>query len=219
MCAGNEENSTWSDAPGELLFSLPTICDWMPPVDEKSRCTDRSLRLHEDDWRQAELVSYDCRDDIEAMLDSIYNIYQKARSPVGAFRKIYVRNRVPEPLSGRRIEAAELRNRFRKAVDYDALGYESSEGCVQGGFAWRTEGGLLIYGRRDGDALHALCLEIFERGSGLETDGKILEAFCDGNRLVLVDWCMCQALMPGDELFMEYFLPAGRGYRSIARRP
>jgi len=219
MCADRDESGPLHAAPGEFLYSLPTICEWMPSVDEKSRCTDRSLRLHEDDWRQAELVSYDCRDEIESMLDAIYDIYQKARSPVGAFRKIYVRDRIPEPLSGRRIDADSLRRRFPGAVDYDALGYESSEGCVEGGFAWRTEGGLLIYGRRNGDALHALCLEILNRGPELEADGRALETFCDGNRLVLVDWCMCQALVPGDGQFMEYFLPAGRGYRSIGRRP
>lgn len=218
MNAEQDEGGKDFAAPGEIVFSLPTICEWMPPMTEKTSQTGEGLQLHEDDWRQAELIALDYRNEIEAMLSSIYDIYQKARSPMGAFLEIHVRNKIADPLGVRSITADSFRMRFHNVIDYDSLEYESFEGCVQGGFAWRTEGGLLVYGRQAGSFLHTLCIEILRRGPELEADGCNMEEFCAAHRLILVDWCMCEALVPGDELFREYFLPSGHGYRSIARR-
>lgn len=219
MHEDKNEGETDFAAPGEILFSLPTICEWMPPMTENTSRTGEVLNLHEDDWRQVELIALDYLNEIEAMLSSIYDIHQKARSPMGAFLEIHVRNKIADPLGGNRIEADSLRKRFNNLIDYDSLEYESFKGCVQGGFAWRTEGGLLVYGRQAGSFMHTICMEILERSPELEADRCIIEDFCAEYRLILVDWCMCEALVPGDELFREYFLPSGRGYRSIARRP
>ncbi|MDQ7826173.1 MAG: hypothetical protein RDV48_25445 [Candidatus Eremiobacteraeota bacterium] len=218
MGNGNNDGVSFA-APGDLLYSLPTICDWMPPLTEKTLDSVSALMLHEDDWRQVELIAMEHKDEIEAMLDGIYDIYEKERSPGGAFRKIYVRRLIADPLSVRRLNADSLRKLFSKAIEYHALRYEAFEGIVQGGFARRTEGGLLLYGRQDGSVLHTLCLEIIGRGRGLEEDGLVIENFCVAHRLVLVDWCFCQAMVPGDEPFRAYFSPSGKGYRSIGRRP
>ncbi|MDQ7826895.1 MAG: hypothetical protein RDV48_29115 [Candidatus Eremiobacteraeota bacterium] len=214
----DKEGATFA-APGDLLFSLPTICDWMPPLTERILYSGEILALHEDDWRQVELIAYEYCDDIEAMLAGIYDIYEKERSPGGAFRRIFVRDRIADPLSLKSIKVDTLRTHFQDATDYHFLGYEAFEGIVEGGFTWRTGGGLLVYGRHAGNVLHTLCLEILGRGPGLEKDRQVLEDFCRAHRLVLVDWCFCEALLPQEEGFRTYFSPSGRGYRSIGRRP
>src|SRR5688572_21762880 len=44
--------------PNEILYSLPTLSDAIPETDPGSRASGRRvLRLHEDDWRQIELIS------------------------------------------------------------------------------------------------------------------------------------------------------------------
>ena len=45
-----------------------------------------------------------------------------------------------------------------------------------------------------------------------------LPTICASHGLILIDWCTCAALSPGDKAFKTYFSPVGKGYRSIARR-
>ena len=66
------------------------------------------LELHEDDWRQVEFVSIVLRDDIEADLASVREIYEQHRKGPG-FDQIHVRKRITQPLKGTAVPVAERR--------------------------------------------------------------------------------------------------------------
>src|SRR3954452_13058218 len=55
--------------PKEILFSLPTLVDALPPIVAES-VTD-AYSLHEDDWRQREFVATSFRPEIASEFDMI----------------------------------------------------------------------------------------------------------------------------------------------------
>jgi hypothetical protein len=158
--------------PNTILFSLPTIENTMPPMSPG----DATCNMHEDDWRQHELVSARFEPEIAAELADIRKIHEDRTGP--GFKNIHVRSRIPEPLGGREVSLAALTA---------ALGAPAREavslagGVVTGGFAYAIGGGYL-YGREDGGLVREL-------GVARGTDPSGLAAFARTNQLVLVDWC------------------------------
>ncbi len=83
---------------GDLLFSLPTICDFIPGVAAgTTKLGKQVLELHEDDWRQVELVAASLRAEVGAELAAVRAIYDHDRDPGGAFRKLHVRKEPAVP--------------------------------------------------------------------------------------------------------------------------
>ena len=158
--------------PKTILFSLPTIENTMPPLEPG----DAACMMHEDDWRQHELVSSRFEPEIAAELADIRKVHED-REGMG-FKTIHVRSRIPEPLGGRTITLADLTA---------ALGDPTREGvslggsAVTGGFAFAIGDGH-VYGREDGGLVR-------EIGVDHGTDPSGLAAFARANQLVLVDWC------------------------------
>ena len=159
--------------PKTILFSLPTIENTMPPLDAAG---EAACALHEDDWRQHELVSARFEPEIAAELADIRKIRDDRTGP--GWKTIHVRSRIPEPLGGRTIAladlAAALGDPAREAL---ALGGTT----VAGGFAYAIGGGF-VYGREDGGLVRELAV-------ARRTDPSGLAAFAGANQLVLVDWC------------------------------
>jgi hypothetical protein len=158
--------------PKTLLFSLPTIENTMPPLGEGSA----ACNMHEDDWRQHELVSARFEPEIAAELADIRKIHED-RKGVG-FQSIHVRSRIPEPLAGRTLALADLTTALGDPVR-EAVALSGS--VVTGGFAYAIGGGYL-YGREDGGLVR-------EVGVARGTEPSGLAAFARANQLVLVDWC------------------------------
>src|SRR5690242_10699866 len=75
--------------PRQLLFSLPTISNELPACETVQ--APGALVLHEDDWRQIELVTHACRKEIAACIAQIERIYREHRKPSGAFDELHVR--------------------------------------------------------------------------------------------------------------------------------
>ena len=159
--------------PKAILFSLPTIENTMPPLQQGAGAT---CALHEDDWRQHELVSAGLEPELAAELADIRKIHDD-RVGVG-FKTIHVRGRIPAPLAGRTVPlealALALGGPRRDTV---SLG----DGQVVGGFAYAIGDGH-VYGREDGGLIQELAVA---RG----TDTRGLATFARDHQLVLVDWC------------------------------
>jgi len=101
--------------PGDILYSLPSIVDELPPPGP-GHSRSASLDLHEDDWRQVELVSRSLAARVAAEFDEIQRIYdeQGSRDASGrliGFRRIHLRSLTalvtPVPWPGR--DAGEVR--------------------------------------------------------------------------------------------------------------
>ncbi len=73
--------------PRGLLFSLPTICQAIAPIEPGSTKLNKAvIELHEDDWRQREFVSLTHQNQIDQHLFEIRRIYEQQRVGSG-FKK------------------------------------------------------------------------------------------------------------------------------------
>jgi len=160
--------------PKTILFSLPTIENQLPPLGPGAG--PAACMLHEDDWRQRELVSARLEPEIAAELADIRKIHEGRTGP--GFKTIHVRSRIPEPLGGRTVALADLVAALGNPERADiALG----GGVVTGGFAFAIAGGH-VYGREDGGLVVTLAL-------APGTDPAAISAFAPAHQLVLVEWC------------------------------
>jgi hypothetical protein len=172
--------------PSEILFSLPTLEDQAPPTGASSR---DAVQLHEDDWRQRELIAARFEPEVLAELSEIRTIYAEHRRGPG-FASLHVRKRIPEPLAGVSLAIGELEDLgTRGARRSIAIGPASqAEGSVVvGGFAFPFGGGM-VYGREEAGAVIALCLD------GDADDPSALAALAHTHDLVLVGWCSAELL-------------------------
>jgi hypothetical protein len=72
--------------PKPILFSLPTINDFLPAVRDSISRRDQDLTIHEDDWRQFEALSQEFDEAINAELADIRRIYdEKSEQPESTF--------------------------------------------------------------------------------------------------------------------------------------
>jgi hypothetical protein len=183
--------------PQEILYSLPTICDALPPVGSEPASAD-SLELHEDDWRQVELVSRSLAPAVDAELDAIRLIYTDHGSPdaegrISAFHRLHVRSidSLAEPPHW-----PQLRDLLpTPARTYAGVRFRGSPTLVVDSFALGF-GPLVCYGVVERDRVTVFGIHVTADGDGsVPADdstgptaaavGAVLRAF----DLTIVDWC------------------------------
>jgi hypothetical protein len=184
----------------DILFSLPSICDALPPVSGTRSGAD-ALEIHEDDWRQVELVANSLSGVIESELGAIRAIYDEharrdSDGGILGFDAIRARSHpatpLPESLSLRRV----LSMLPQPSRQYDGVAFEGTTGMAANSFA-AAFGPVNLYGLADGDAIEVLCLDVQpvpDAGppdliSGLR---EVIGVF----DLVIVDWCGCSVIGP-----------------------
>jgi hypothetical protein len=189
----------------KILYSLPTICETLPAV-SPTPVTTGSLELHEDDWRQVELVSRRLTATVDTELAAIRRVYEDdsqrdADGRIVAFRKIHTRSIIPlaDPLSWPRLQGLLP----APPHEYAGVRFRRSAVVVVGSFALGF-GPLTCYGITDQSRVTVL-------GLNLTTDsGSIpvapVEAVLRAFDLVIVDWCRCTVIEPGR--LADYFQAA-----------
>jgi hypothetical protein len=174
--------------PSKLLYSLPTIESAPPPM--RGGGDDDSFRMHEDDWRQIEIIAARFDGEVAAEFEAIRAVHAEAKG--AAFPRCHVRERIPRPLGGARLRLADVADAFG-APAVRALSFHDYAGVVDGGFAFRA-GDAVVYGREEKGALAVLGL-----AGGVES--APLLTLARAHSLVLVDWCGTNMLRPGHESF------------------
>jgi hypothetical protein len=191
-------------SPGDILYSLPTICDVIPPLREgSSKAGKRVLELHEDDWRQVELVSSLHRKALETELKSIELIFAAQRTPGGAFKSLHVRKEIPEPLSDVTLSMATLRAALPNARVFDGLGYQHAPGLIEGGFAFEASG-LTIFGLEQDSRVAACCFR-FQKLEKAQDHARTLARLTRDMDVVLVDWCKASVTETSESALGAYF--------------
>ncbi|MBI5543103.1 MAG: hypothetical protein HY901_04395 [Deltaproteobacteria bacterium] len=175
-------------APGDILFSLPTVASRLPPIAEgTSKLGKRVLELHEDDWCQLEVVASAQRAAIETELAAIRRIYEEAGAPAG-FKRTHLRRGLA--LLEARLPLAALRAQLPSAVDLDGVGFQGVSGLVAGGFAFEVSPELALYGTaKEGIVEHLGVV-------GSASEAAILAPTMAEYALVLVDWIRVK-MLPG----------------------
>ena len=188
--------------PGEILFSLPTISDDCGQATGSVLPHDGLFQIHEDDWRQVEFVAERFREAVAQELNDICAIYNEERVG-GAFRRIHIRRRIPEPLSGVSLRLEELVRCFPKQNSFDAVSFLNARGTIPGSFAWRSILGPVVWGlANDEGNVIVLCLA----HDSVHTDHlpEALSTLAQENELYLVDWCRATAIGGDASEFQEY---------------
>jgi hypothetical protein len=198
--------------PGNLLFSLPTICDVLPGIAPgSSKLKRRVLELHEDDWRQVELVCRSQQGEIEAGLAQIRRIYTDARTAEGFFRELHVRKEVARPLEGCRLTVNDVGRYFGSWTRLEGLAYRDVAGLVEGGFAGVSAAGLCLYGVASSAAVVTLGLQLANLQPQLQHEVSSLTRLMRDHQLSLVDWCRVQQIQGEEEELTRYLTTWCRG--------
>jgi len=163
--------------PKQILFSLPTLENALPPTRDGSGDV---LRIHEDDWRQVELVAPRFEPEIAAELAAIREVHAERTGP--GFRRLHVRERIPEPLAGTAIAIDAVARAPRRL-----LGFDGATTVVAGGFAVDVVGGA-IYGYEE--AGRVVVVGAWRAGS------EALATLARAQQLIIVDWCRATMIRP-----------------------
>ncbi|WPB81137.1 hypothetical protein KYC5002_18645 [Archangium violaceum] len=186
--------------PRELLYSLPSISDELPPIAEGSTKLGRNvLELREDDWRQVEFVALALQPAITTVFAAIKRIYTEHRKGYG-FDALHIRKEVPTPLEGSSLTLAELRGAVGEAVTWlDGISFAGVAGLVEGGFAVKLPSGPALYGLQREGRISVLGLHHTKASAAVEGDARLLAALASKHQLSLVDWCRVEQLPPSAE--------------------
>jgi len=175
--------------PKTILYSLPTLESALPalvPGDADA------LVIHEDDWRQIELVSVTHAAALDAELAAIREVISE-RGDLPGYRRLHVRERIPQPLAPARVPLDDVAIALGSPPRRDVAVADRGS-VVAGGFAFAAGDGA-IYGRAEHEHVVALC--VF-RDASLAA----LVELARTHDLVLVDWCATQVLRPGPRGFV-----------------
>ena len=172
--------------PKSILFSLPTLCDQLPPLlPGVPQLPPGAYRLHEDDWRQVEFVSAPDRAIAEKELGELRNF--KMANQVGqAWKAVYVRKSRSGAILSSRVPFARVVEIVNSQpvgpLFLDTMGAPAQ---VQGGFVLRLSPDAVLYGFQQDGVVVSLNLD----GCGNGPYPKApLSQLCREFKLVLVDW-------------------------------
>lgn len=174
-------------SPQDILFSLPTLNDFLPAVAPGStKLGQHVLELHEDDWRQVEFVARELGEVVAGELAQIRRILASRTGP--GFKTIHVREQPKSPLGERHLTLAALARALGDARAYDGVAYQSGAGLVAGGFAFDC-GATRVYGVASDGVVTTLALQ-----RAKDAPLHAFAAIAHGHALLLVDWCAAQLL-------------------------
>jgi hypothetical protein len=172
--------------PKSILFSLPTIENTSPAAGGDPTIGDE-LVMHEDDWRQLELISLVHEDILDEELDAIADVRLNHAAGVG-FKKIYVRSRIPHPIQPGTLALSDLGNVTGRAV---ALAGAARR--VENSFVIALGSNTSLYGIAENGDVRVLALRI--EGAVPDEALNLLERLQREHDLIFVDWCSCRTGM------------------------
>jgi hypothetical protein len=183
--------------PRKLLFSLPSICDYIPGLGDEP-VSGADCLLAEDDWRQVELVSRSLASEADEEIEAIRRIHEEAKAEVG-WREIHVRKH-PEPPIVEELTLADIARVFHDEFVLAGVSYHGATTRIKDGYSLTTPDGLRLYGVvTDGRVtVVGIAGRPVASGSGsVECLATLAKEF----DLDLVYWCRCARVAHDDPLF------------------
>lgn len=183
--------------PEDILFSLPTLCGAALPDTAPGKSPGGVVVLHEDDWRQVEMVSLTHAAAISAELADIQAILTGHAGPRGGWKKLHVRDRITSPLPAS-LTWKHLLSRLGRTDPLGAIAVGDPRSLVRGAVAASMRNGAVIWGVERNGALTALCLQNGWLAS--PTTVVTLKRVADELGLAIVDWCRCRVYAQGNPI-------------------
>jgi hypothetical protein len=187
-------NRVRSVSPHDILYSLPTLCDRLPATEPAATGVD-ALQLHEDDWRQIELVSASLADVVATELVAVRRVYDEhavagSDGRLIGFRNLHVRSGPQAPLIPP-LPQTTVRQALPAQRNYAGVGLGGVPGIAVGSFAFEY-GPIDVYGLAADGAVTVLGLQLSRPRSSAANDGATgLVDIMRALTLTLVDWCRC----------------------------
>ncbi len=183
--------------PKNILFSLPSICDSIPPLGDIPLTGDE-LVLAEDDWRQVEFVSEVFEREIASGLEAIRSIRENEAVGIG-WRKTALR-KAPETPVAASLSSTDVTRVL--GIDGNNIGatYGGADTRIENAFAFVVAEDLVVYGLESDGRVSVLALLL---RTAMLTDDSVtaLRGLAEKYGFQLVDWCRCSAAASGDPLF------------------
>ena len=183
--------------PGDILYSLPSICDAIPSLNNQP-LSGNEFVLAEDDWRQFELVSTDLAKEVDDEIEKIRLIHENSSTDVG-WREIHVRSKPELPIACA-LGLGDFCNAMHLPNPPHGVTYHGAQSQIADGYAFTTNG-LTVYGVAQRSEVQTIA---FDQYSDTSADAKTvawLKSLARELNLDLVYWCRCARVSPDDPLF------------------
>ncbi|MFF3561298.1 hypothetical protein ACFYXS_14775 [Streptomyces sp. NPDC002574] len=183
--------------PREIRYSLPTFFDPLPPA-EAPTGTGEPFVIHEDDWRQTEMVSRRLAGQVEAELRAIRRIHRQHSRVVGegassvhVYDEIHIRRAPTAPLATEVPQRRLFELLPVGGTSYTGVRCRDEQGRVVDSFAVDA-GPLTVYGQSQAGRVTVLCLAPSADAPGPSAAAECAAGLARAMRefdLLLVDWC------------------------------
>lgn len=193
-----------------VSLSASTFTDEGESIAAGAQSPEGCIKIEGDDWQQAEFVHQSHFAAIAGEMDAVRNIEENHKTEFG-WDDIHLRTSIAEPLAPARIRLPALLGLFPARTDFAGIAFWGDDHRVERGFAFRTEGGLTIYGQRlsggDGQQLGCICFErcAARRGDSLPAELAALSQFAGEHQLLLVAWGIPLQLEANARKYLEFF--------------
>ncbi len=177
----------------DILYSIPTLCSDLGELDKTASVSASSLELemHEDDWRQVEMISLTMSTAIAKELKGIREIYEHKRTATCSFTAMHRRAPIIT-LPSKSLSVAQIQTELGHQTSYSGITYFINGGKVAGvvkdGYAFKGAGGLIVYGQAEQGNATSIGIVPYG-GMDAEKASPVLAGFLKKHDLVLLDWC------------------------------
>jgi hypothetical protein len=184
--------------PQNILYSLPSICDVVPGVNNKS-LSGTELTIAEDDWRQFELISHKLADKVDTEIAKIQLIHETASVDVG-WREMYVRTKPAIPIVNN-IALTHLASILKVSTKSTGITYHGCQSPISDGYSFQLNDDFSIYGVAPSSKVQVIAIgQDFNVSPNAESIDRLQQLARKFN-LDLVHWCSCVRVSPDDPSF------------------
>jgi hypothetical protein len=182
--------------PHNILFSIPTLCDALPPLNAAmpGNLPDRTVRMAEDDWRQVEFVANGDQVAVDRELLELRRFKVEKRSGAG-WTDVYLRSSRGDSVRPLGIRLPDLLRTARATSSSDL--YLETGGAVakvRGGFTFPVHD-VTLYGHAEADGrVASLGILVPARGALKGETRTALLALCRTLGLFIVDWYRAEVI-------------------------
>lgn len=178
--------------PQDIRYTLPTISNELPEMDEATLFSGFELSLHEDDWRQNEFLPGAARRLVAQETAAIERIWTESgdlpEDGFQSFQRLHVRETIGEP--GLALDFARLQT-VLGASNPGSLKFHGLPGFVRHGFALKSATARYYGLLKNGTTVTHLCMDGIEQDSLAEVQA-VNQAF----DLLFVVWYHAQVITP-----------------------
>jgi hypothetical protein len=184
--------------PSDILYSLPSICNAIPEVNDRS-LAGSELTIAEDDWRQFELISNKLADKVDKEIAKIRSIHENATVGTG-WREMHIRKKPEIPIASN-IALTHLASLLKVSAKSPGITYYGSQSPIADGYSLTLNDDFSVYGVAPNSKVQVIAIGQDSNISPNNESIELLQQLARKFNLDLVHWCRCIRVSPDDPAF------------------